>query len=126
MAKTGSKYSLYIPKVGMVPGLCIGDETTAQAFTKDGTEVVVRFNNFISLRPRLDGGTYLKISNEQTDFGRLVKTLPRFAPVTGLDVTAEGEIITLASLMEKVTQDTGDFLNSLWDASHGAVDADTL
>jgi hypothetical protein len=126
MARTGSRYSTYIPKVGMVPALCIGDETEAQAFTKDGTEVIAKFNNFISLRPRLDGGSYLKISNEQTDFGRLVKTLPRFSNVVGLDVTADGEIITLAALMDKVTADTGDFLNGLWDASHGAVDAEDL
>jgi hypothetical protein len=126
MARTGSRYSIYIPKVGMLPALCIGDETEAEAFTKDGVKVIAKFNNFISLRPRLDGGSYLKISNEQTDFGRLVKTLPRFLNTVGLDVTADGEIITLAGLMEKVTQDTGDFLNGLWDASHGAVDADTL
>ena len=126
MARTGSKYSIFIPMIGMIPALCIGDETTAPAFTKDGTEVVARFNNFVSLRPRLDGGSYLKISNEQTDFGRLVKTLPRFVNTVGLDVTADGEIITLASLIEKVTQDTGDFLTGLWDASHAATPAEDL
>jgi hypothetical protein len=126
MARTGSRYSIHIPQIGMVPAICIGDETIATAFTKDGVKVDTRFNNFISLRPRLDGGQYLKVSSEQTDFGRLVKALPRFNPVVGLDVTADGEIITLASAMENVTAQTGEFLNSLWDASHSAVSAEDL
>ena len=125
-ARTGAKYSLFIPKTGMVGGYCIGGQTTAPAFTKDGTEIVAEFADFVSLRPRLDGGSYLKISTEQTNFGRLVKALPRFTNIVGLDVTADGEIISLAALMERVTADTGDFLTGLWDASHGAVSAEDL
>lgn len=129
MAKIGNKYSLHIPLVGMVPAICVGidpESATTPAWTKDGTEVVARFDNFISLRPRLDGGIYLKLSTEQTHFGRLVKVLPRFTTVTGLDVTAEGEIITLAKVMEILTNETGAFLDAKWAETHGTVSAEDL
>lgn len=103
----GTKVTTPMPDGLQWPAIAISELTTTQATKLNAaTGVTATFDvtrfTAISLRVPKDGGEpYTAISTEVKDYGYRPIAMPRFSNVVGLDVTEDGEILSLEALTEK-------------------------
>ena len=125
----GTKVTTPMPGGLMWPAVVVGDltsttQTVIDRTTNEPVEIEVTRFDAISLRETREGEKYLAFSNEVANFGYRVVALPRFDAVVGLDATEEGEVITLADLLNLHAVSYGKFAAEQFAARKATAAAD--
>jgi hypothetical protein len=131
MSFIGTKVTTPMPNGLRWPAIAISDlkATPTTVVNKvTGQPVVIEVTRFkcISLRETKAGEKYLAISTEVNDYGYRPVAEPRFSTVVGLDATEDGEVITLAQIMEMHGKSYSEWASKNFEARRGATDAADL
>lgn len=115
------------------PAVAITDEVATPRVTRSGVDIIVTTFDCISQRISLeeqakkDAGepfeTYLALTNEVAMYGFRVVARPRHSNIVGLDVTADGTLITDEELTETQGLSYSAFQKAQFDLRNGATDA---
>lgn len=136
IVKTGDMVSISLANGVVWPAVAITDEVKEPGNTRDGTPIQIARFDCISQRisreeqAKKDAGlpyeTYKALTSEVSTFGFRPVARPRFTAVVGLDVTADGEKITVASVVEEQEKSYSDFQLAQFNLRNGATDAGDL
>lgn len=129
--KVGSKTTEPMPNGLRWPAVAVSDEapekvTVINRSTGQPVDITVTRADFISLRETREGEKYLALTTEVVQYGYRPIAEPRHSNVIGLDVTEDGEVISVQKLMELHGASFSAWQASNFEARRGASNAESL